>query len=276
MPSRFSSLPRRSIRTGTDSASGDGFGEWWAGIAVIGLITTAIVSLTGSAGPPTGAELAVDMAPRLMATLDPAQRSLDAVESAFRSLCQEPVLLALELEPDCDSGVITLSDGLFEGFGKAKLGPVAKEDVAAAMTTYLARLRQLPAIWKSLDAIEIRGHTDPRAVRDPYTTNMVGSQQRALGVLLFLMGPEGLSQTDRLELQRLAVVSGVSFARPPAACPEQNRQCYPEWRRVEIRPVLSESLRRSEWSRTVQDARNAVLSTPNLDLTRSDRSDNSG
>jgi flagellar motor protein MotB len=167
---------------------------------------------------------------------------------------------------------MTLYDELFEGYGKAKLGPVAQEDVVAAMTTYLSRLRQLPAIWESLDAIEIRGHTDPRAVRDPYATNLVGSQQRALGVLLFLVGPDGLSESDRIELQRLAVVSGVSFSRPPATCPERDRKCYTEWRRVEIRPVLSESLRRSDWSKTVQDARRAALSTPTRNSTGNDSS----
>jgi flagellar motor protein MotB len=262
MPSRFSNRPRAAIRGGTDTARGDGFGEWWAAIAVIGLITTAIVSLTGSAGPRSEAELAVDTGPRILATLDPAQRTLDAVESSFKSLCREPVLLALELEPDCESGVITLRENLFQDFGGAELSPVARADVAAAMTTYLWLLRQLPAIWESLDAIEIRGHTDPRAVRDPYATNMVGSQQRALGVLLFLVGPGGLSEPDRSELQRLAVVSGVSFARPPATCPERKRECYPDWRRVEIRPVLSETLRRGDWSKTIREARNAALSPP--------------
>ena len=257
MPSRFSSRLGRSIYTGASAARGDGFGEWWAAIAMIALVSMAIVSLMGSAGPP--AEISIDPAPRILASLNPAQRSLDAVESAFESLCQEPVLLALELEPDCESGVITLSDDLFDGYGSAQLGPVAREDVAAAMTTYLSQLRRLPAIWESLDAIEIRGHTDPRAVRDAYSTNMVGSQQRALGVLLFLVGPDGLSEPDRNELQRLAVVSGVSFARPPPTCLERERECYPEWRRVEIRPVLSESLRRGDWSRTVQDVRNAAL-----------------
>jgi flagellar motor protein MotB len=262
MPSRFSNRSRRTLRSGTDTARADGFGEWWAAVAVIGLITTAIVSLSGSAGPRSGAELAINTGPRILATLDPAQRTLDAVESSFASLCREPVLLALELEPDCESGVITLSEDLFEGFGGAELSPLAQEDVTAAMTTYLSRLRQLPAIWESLDAIEIRGHADPRAVRDPYATNLVGSQQRALGVLLFLVGPGGLSEPNRSELQRLAVVSGVSFARPPANCPERKRECYPEWRRVEIRPVLSEPLRRRDWSKSIREARNAALSPP--------------
>jgi flagellar motor protein MotB len=232
---------------------------------VIALAAVAIVSLSGSLEPLAGG-FGSHRTQEILASIRPAEHSLDAVESAFQSLCQEPVLLALELEPDCESGVIFLSDDLFDGDGSAQLGPVAQEDVAAAMTTYLSRLRQLPALWDSLEAIEIRGHADPRAVRNPYSTNMVGSQQRALGVLLFLVGPNGLSAADQVDLQRLAVVSGVSFARPPATCPEESRECYPEWRRVEIRPVLSELLRRGDWSRTVRDVRNAAVAAgPELD-----------
>jgi outer membrane protein OmpA-like peptidoglycan-associated protein len=224
------------------------------------LATMAVVSLTGSFESTTSAGPAIDRAPNILASLKPAERSLAAVEAAFASLCREPVLLALELEPDCETGVIFLPDDFFDGYGSAQLGPVAQEDVAAAMTTYLSQLRRLPALWDSLEAIEIRGHADPRAVREPYTTNMVGSQQRALGVLLFLVGPNGLSGADRDDLERLAVVSGVSFSRPPARCPERSRECYPDWRRVEIRPVLSEPLRRGDWSRTIQEIRDASAS----------------
>jgi hypothetical protein len=74
-------------------------------------------------------------------------------------------------------------------------------------------------------------------------------------VLLFLVGPNGLSETDRADLQRLATVSGASFSRPPVECAERSRECYVKWRRVEIRPVLSEPLRRGDWSRTVEDVR---------------------
>jgi flagellar motor protein MotB len=234
-------------------------GEWWAAIAVLTLAALAIVSLAGSHEPITTPP--ADRTSSILASLQPAERSLDAVESAFASLCQEPVLVALELEPDCETGIITLSDALFDGYGSAQLGAIAREDVAAAMTTYLARLRRLPALWESLEAIEIRGHTDPRAIRNPYATNMVGSQQRALGVLLFLVGPDGLADSDRIDLERLATVSGTSFSRPPASCPERIRNCYSEWRRVEIRPVLSESLRRGDWSRTVQAVGTAALRT---------------
>jgi outer membrane protein OmpA-like peptidoglycan-associated protein len=232
-------------------------GDWWAAIAVLTFAALAIVSLTGSSEPTVRTD--VDRMPSILASLQPAEQSLDAIESAFASLCQEPVLVALEFVPDCETGIITLSDELFDGYGSAQLGSIAREDVAAAMTIYLSRLRRLPAIWESLEAIEIRGHTDPRAIRNPYATNMVGSQQRALDVLLFLVGPDGLADSDRVDLERLATVSGTSFSRPPTSCPERTRNCYPEWRRVEIRPVLSESLRRGDWSRTIQAVRTAAV-----------------
>jgi len=204
----------------------------------------------------------VDQTPSILGSLRLAEQSLDALESAFASLCQKPVLVVLELVPDCETGIITLSVALFDGYGRVQLGPIAREDVAAAMTTYLSRLRRLPALWGSLEGIEIRGHTDPRAIRNPYATNMVGSQQRALAVLLFLVGPDGLTNSDRVDLERLATVSGTSFSRPPASCPERTPNCYPEWRHVEVRPVLSESLRRSDWSRTVQAVRTAPVRAP--------------
>ncbi len=257
MASRFRGRSSRAASSNAGIVRGDGLGEWWAAVAVLAIATAAIMSLTGSHNEQT-LPVSTDHVPDILAALDPAARSLRAIESAFSSLCKEPVLVALELEPDCETGVMVLSDELFDGYGSAQLGTIAQEDVAAAMTTYLSRLRRLPALWDSLEAIEISGHTDPRAVRDPYMTNMVGSQQRALGVLLFLVGPGGLAEPDKNDLQRLAMVSGASFSRPPAACPARSRECYPAWRRVEIRPVLSESLRRGDWSRTVQAVRTAV------------------
>ena len=257
MAARFGGRRGSSAASNSSTEQQGMLGEWWAAIAVLSLAALAIVSLAGSSEPTVHSR--VDRTPSILASLRPAEQSLDAVESAFASLCQEPVLVALELEPDCETGIITLSDALFDGYGGVQLGSIAREDVAAAMTTYFSRLRRLPALWESLEAIEIRGHTDPRAIRNPYATNMVGSQQRALGVLLFLVGPDGLSDSDRADLERLATVSGTSFSRPPASCPERTRDCYPEWRRVEIRPVLSESLRRGDWSRTVQAVRTAAV-----------------
>lgn len=115
--------------------------------------------------------------------------------------------------------------------------PGSREDLPAAMRIHLARLRDLPTLWSTLESIEIRGHADPRATREPYKTHLVGSQQRLLGVLLFFPGAGGLEDRDREGLERFTVVYGVSFSRPPVTSPEQRRECYAEWLHVEIRPV---------------------------------------
>ena len=257
MGTRFHGRGGPSRRFDDGDRTGDGFGEWWAAVAVLALAGLAIVSLAGSAAPRISSKSATPLSalPDIAAAIAPSERSLAEVEAAFATLCSDPVLLALELEPDCETGVMTLSDALFDGYGSSVLLPESREDLAAAMRIYLARLRDLPALWSTLESIEIRGHADPRATREPYTTNLVGSQQRPLGVLLFLAGAGGLGDRDREDLKRLAVVSGVSFSRPPVTCPEQRRECYAEWRRVEIRPVLSEALRRGDWSRTLEAVR---------------------
>ncbi|MFK7896199.1 MAG: hypothetical protein AB8G23_10205 [Myxococcota bacterium] len=263
MASRFRNRASAADRsTSASNRSGDGLGDWWAAITVIALALLAVIGLSGSTGAGSGqsaSALVESISPRLLALVTPAERSLSSIEAAFASLCQEPVLVGLELEPDCETGVITLPESLFQPSGGAELGLDEREYVAAAMTTYLARMRRLPALWESLESIEIRGHADPRAMRNPYETNMVSSQQKALGVLLFLVGPQGLSENDAKDLERLAVVSGVSFSRPPSACPEVDRRCFRQWRRVEIRPVLSETLRRGDWARTVEDLRVTTL-----------------
>jgi len=254
MSSRYHSrssqtAPRRS------SARGDLVGEGWIGLGAIALALIAIVALSGSTGPGLGRG-SRDASQAILDTVVPAERSLAAVEAAFGALCQEPLLIALELEPDCETGVITLPDSYFTGHSNPRIRPDTREYVAAAMTTYMTRLRQLPAIWESLEAIEIRGHSDARDARGAYSTSLVGSQQRALATLLFLVGPSGIAdETDRADLERLAVVSGSSFSRPPADCPEPTRECLPHWRRVEIRPVLSEPLRRGDWARTIEALR---------------------
>ncbi len=235
-----------------------GLGEWWAAIAVLAVAALAVVALSGSAQPEPSPEPRPDPTPDLLAAIEPATTSLSAIEAGLRSLCQAPVLLALELEPDCETGVITISDPLFAGFGSAELSPEGAEDLRAAMRVYLSRLRKLPALWNALEAIEFRGHSDPRAARRPYTTNMYDSQQRPLGVLIFLVGRDGLASKDRSDLERLAIVSGASFSRPPASCPERTRECYPHWRRVEIRPVFSESKRREAWADTLDAVRQAT------------------
>ncbi|MBW2422953.1 MAG: hypothetical protein JRG86_01810 [Deltaproteobacteria bacterium] len=255
MPTRFA---RRAVAAAARdrSENPNGFGDWWAAVAIFFLAGMGLLAVIGGATRPEAPS--VDAGPEVLAALAPAEQSLSEIEQGFARLCQEPVLLALELEPDCRTGILTLPDAFFEGFGGAQLKGELQQDVSDAMTTYLATLRSLPAIWESLEALEIRGHTDPRAVRDPYWTNLVGSQQRALGALLYLIGSQRMSVADKEDLRRLATVSGASFSRPPASCPAESRDCYPQWRRVEILPILSESARRAGWSRTIEDVRGAL------------------
>ena len=65
------------------------------------------------------------------------------------------------------NGVMTLSGPLFDGYGSAVLLPGSREDLATSMRIHLALLRDLPAFWSTLESIEIRGHADPRATREP-------------------------------------------------------------------------------------------------------------
>lgn len=258
--------PGQRFRAST--TGGEGFGEWWAAVGIVALATIAALSLGGKSVGDSAIPVALAVTKSAFATNDPSAeiaRSLQAAELALaefdrslRSLCREPVLIALELEPDCETGVLTIGDAMFDGAGGSQLTIQSREDVRAAMTTYLEALRRKPALWESLEALEIRGHADPRAYRNAYTTNLVGSQQRSLGVLYFLTSEEGLSARDQEDLQRLATVSGASFSRPPKSCPEEVRRCYPEWRRVEILPVFSEARRRREWSTTVESVQAIV------------------
>jgi len=253
--SRTSKLDPRRISGGSDSS-----GDSWIAMGAIALALVAVAAASRNTVDFSGRG-GIDPRQAILETVGPAERSLAAVEAAFASLCQEPVLIGLELEPDCETGVITLPDAYFTSHSNPRIRPEAREYIAAAMTTYLTRLRQLPALFDSLEAIELRGHSDPRSARGTYSINLVGSQQRALATLLFLVGPNGVAAgADRDDLERLAVVSGSSFSRPPADCPEPTAECLSHWRRVEIRPVLSESLRRGDWARTIESLRVSTVS----------------
>lgn len=237
----------------SSSRPSDGLGESWIGLGAIALTLIGAVAVAWSGESSPGSS---DRMRSLAATLAPAERSLASIESAFGSLCEEPLLIGLELAPDCETGVMTLPDGFYSGGANARIRPEAREFMAAAMTTYLTRLRQLPALWKSLEAIEIRGHAGPPDARGRGVNPLFFSQQRALSTLLFLTGPGGINdEEDRRELERLAIASGSAAARPPPSCPEPSTECLPHWRRVEIRPVLSEPLRRGDWARTIESVR---------------------
>ncbi|MFO0688525.1 MAG: hypothetical protein U0900_07445 [Myxococcota bacterium] len=249
MANRYHSRPPTSgLRRST--SLGDLVSESWLALGGIALALIAVVALTGSSGTVRQQD---ELARAIQSAVAPAERSLASLEAAFGELCQEPVLIGVGLVPDCETGVITIPDPYFGGPTSPRLRRESREYVAAAVTNYLTRLRQLPAIWDSLEAIEIRGHGAPNGARGGYSASLVTSQQRALATLLFLVGPDGVAnEDDRAELERLAIVSSSAASRPPADCPEATPECLPHWRRVEIRPVLSEALRRGDWARTLE------------------------
>jgi outer membrane protein OmpA-like peptidoglycan-associated protein len=161
-------------------------------------------------------------------------------------LCREPQLLEVGLAPSCSEGAITLADAEFFDPELRGLTTEAKRRLRIAVPVLLDRLRASDHIWRHLAAIEVRGHADPRALRDPYATNLRASQRRALAVLLFLTGDERLPQQDRRDLQRLALSSGASHSRPPPDCRARSPECDSRAKRVEIRIGIDPDLLRAQ------------------------------
>lgn len=240
MASRFRG--RASDAEGSPSGlRGDLFGESWVTLGALAFGLLALTAAVSRFGPADLERAVRDTGTPIAAT---SEQSSDAVEKVFASICAEPALVVLELERDCATGVVTLPDAYFTPGSHPRIRREAREYLVSAVTTYLGRLRESPEVWERLEAIELRGHADPIAARGQYATNLLVSQRRAEAVVLFLLGPGVLAaEADRRDLQRLAVVSGSSFTRPPPTCPESTAACLPYWRRVELRPVLAASRR---------------------------------
>jgi len=210
-----------------------------AGIAAILVLVAAMDRSTGIEGPlDPGPGPGPDPAPQIRAELADRSALSLAWKDTLRDICENLDLQAEGLAPSCTTGAITLGDRLFDDPTSPQLSEEGMRKVQLAMPLLLETLRRREEVWRNVEAIEVRGHSDPRARRDAYVTNLVGSQQRPLGVMIYLSSEWALSQRDRDDLQRLAVISSSSFSRPPQSCPEANRECYPFWRRVEIIPHM--------------------------------------
>lgn len=173
----------------------------------------------------------------------------DQWNETLESLCSDPVLLAEGIGADCDTGTITLSDDLFDEVATVQLTEEGIRKLHQGISSLLQSLRTHEAVWDRIESIELRGHADPRALRDPYLTNMRVSQERPMAVMFYLISDWGLSERDRRDLERLLILSAASHSRPPAACPEATSECFPFWRRVEITPRLRESALTREMGR---------------------------
>ncbi len=189
---------------------------------------------------------------QLLALLDRELVIAERWQTALGDLCDDPELQVEGLSPHCRTGTIVIGDDLFDPDDAALLTDEGIRKLHVAMEKLLAGLRADPMVWNSLEAIELRGHADPRAQRDPYRTNMAISQRRPMAIMNSLIRQFGLSERDRIDLERLMVLSAASYSRPPASCPERTRECYPYWRRVEIIPRLDGSARRLDHERFVR------------------------
>jgi outer membrane protein OmpA-like peptidoglycan-associated protein len=177
---------------------------------------------------------------------------------ALDALCADPILQAEGIAADCETGTITFGDDLFDEADTVQLTEEGIRKLHHAISSMLRNLRTHEAVWSRLDAIELRGHADPRAMRDPYVTNMRVSQQRPMAIMFYLISDWGLSELDRRDLESLLILSAASHSRPPEACPEETYQCYPYWRRVEITPRLRGAELANEAGRFSDDLRRLV------------------
>lgn len=226
-------------RRSKQPARGDG--ELWAPLAYLlaGLLAVVlfVAALPGQPVEPPEEE---SQRTRLQEILSEHARQNAAWQTALDELCGDARLQAEGIAPDCGSGAITFDDDLFDEDEATQLTEEGIRKLHVAIDTMLRRLRAHPLAWDQLESIELRGHADPRARRDPYVTNMRVSQQRPMAIMFYLISDWGLSERDRADLQRLLVLSAASYSRPPKSCPESTRECYPYWRRVEIIPHMSE------------------------------------
>jgi hypothetical protein len=223
--------------------NGSGGGDIWAQLAYL-LVGLLVVVLFVAALPQrpvavTSTSEALQLARLHELVRDQADLSV-AWQTALGELCGDALLQAEGMAPDCESGAITFGDDLFDEEEGVQLTEEGIRKLHVAIDTMLRRLRAHPSVWARLEAIELRGHADPRARRDPYVTNMRVSQKRPMAIMFYLISDWGLSERDRSDIQSLLVLSAASYSRPPKSCPEQSRECYPYWRRVEMIPRMSE------------------------------------
>ena len=236
---------RQSVFGGRDSGAG---GDLFVALAYVGAAVAAILVLVAAVGR-TGNTAAPevdrpDPTLRIRAELEQRSALARAWQEALHAICENVELQAEGVAPNCDTGAITLADSLFESPTSPQLSEEGMRKLQLTLPLMLEALRGRDLVWQNIESIELRGHSDPRARRDPYITNLVGSGQRPLGVMIYLSSEWALSDRDREDLQRLAVISSASFSRPPAACPERTRDCHEFWRRVEIIPhMLNRELR---------------------------------
>ncbi len=220
-------------------------GDYWAIATYLAVPALAILLLATALPPDAPSSFPEARIEDLREVIRDRTLALQEWPRLLAELCRDPRLLAVGLGPSCSEGTLTLPDDEFYDSDLRALRPEGKRRLRVAIPVLLDTLRGSDAIWDELDVIEVRGHADPRALRDPYATNLQASQERATAVLLFLTSDSQLPDHDRLDLQRLAVSSGASHSRPPADCRIRSSECDNRAKRVEIRLRLDDDALRA-------------------------------
>ena len=235
-----------SGRGGSDDAeSGSAMGsEFWATAAYLMVALLLVFVMLGALPSESRRAAPVVEAPVSLLPTSPAPgphpepAESAPPEPAWRQaaarLCEDPQLAALGIQVECATGSLTLSNRAFFRPHSSELRDSGMAKLRAAVPAALATLRDAEVLEDQLEMIEVRGHADPYARRDPYTANLWRSQARAATVLGFLTTDEEVPEADRRLLRERAVASGASFSRPPVECPEPDPACIDSWRRVEI------------------------------------------
>lgn len=194
--------------------------------------------------------------------LDAPTLALEEWSNALAELCSDPDLVAMDMHPDCATGIVQLPHKLFFEFKSSEVSADGKARLKGAMPIILSKLRGHEALWKNIDVIEVRGHADPRAARDRYAINLRQSQERALEVLRFLTTEGVLDARDRRDLQRLAIASGASYTRPPEGCEidSVSEECFDRWRRAELRIGMNDAMLREAQSELLDRVRDFIPS----------------
>ena len=194
---------------------------------------------------------------------DTPTRALEEWRNALAELCSDPDLVAMDMHPDCATGIVQLPHKLFFDFKSSDVSEDGKERLRGALPIILASLRARPMLWENIDVIEVRGHADPRAARDRYAINLRQSQDRAHEVLRFLTTKGVLPDSDREDLQRIAIASGASYTRPPEGCDleSDSTDCFDRWRRAELRIGMNDAVLRTAQSELLDRVRAFIPSS---------------